>query len=35
MTNTENKIRYDKLGFWERNKLSGGYLLQKKISEKA
>ncbi|MCR4756858.1 MAG: carbohydrate ABC transporter permease [Butyrivibrio sp.] len=35
MTNTENKIRYDKLGFWERNKLSGGYLLQKKISERA
>jgi multiple sugar transport system permease protein len=35
MTNTENNSRYDKLGFWERNKLSGGYLLQKKISERA
>lgn len=35
MTNTENTSRYDKLGFWERNKLSGGYLLQKKISERA
>ena len=34
MTNTENNSRYDKLGFWERNKLSGGYLLQKKISER-
>ncbi len=35
MTNVEKTAMYDKLSFWERNKLSGGYLLQKKISEKA
>ena len=26
---------YKKMGFWERNKLSGGYLLKKVIGEKA
>ena len=35
MTNMENSAGYKKLTFWERNKLSGGYLLQKVIMEKA
>ncbi len=35
MTNMENSAGYSKLGFWERNKLSGGYLLQKLIMDKA
>lgn len=35
MTNMENSAGYKKLTFWERNKLSGGYLLQKVITEKA
>ncbi len=33
MTNAE--ASYKKLGFWERNKLSGGYLLKKVVGEKA
>ena len=35
MTKTENKAGYAKQSFWERNKLSGGYLLQKVITERA
>jgi multiple sugar transport system permease protein len=35
MTNTQNQVSYTKLGFWERNKLSGGYVLQKLLMSKA
>ena len=35
MSKMENQAGYLKMGFWERNKLSGGYLLQKVITEKA
>ncbi|WP_026653064.1 carbohydrate ABC transporter permease [Butyrivibrio proteoclasticus] len=35
MTNVENKAGYAKLSFWERNKLSGGYLLKKIVGERA
>ncbi|WP_026523716.1 carbohydrate ABC transporter permease [Butyrivibrio sp. MB2005] len=35
MTNSEAMASYKKMGFWERNKLSGGYLLKKVIGEKA
>ncbi|WP_035769191.1 carbohydrate ABC transporter permease [Butyrivibrio sp. NC2002] len=34
MTNTDTQT-YKKLGFWERNRLSGGYLLKKVVGEKA
>ena len=33
MTNMESKTGYKKLTFWERNRLSGGYLLKKVIME--
>jgi multiple sugar transport system permease protein len=35
MTNVENHAEYDKLGFWERNKLSGGYLFKKVVGQRA
>ena len=35
MSNVQNSTGYKKLTFWERNKLSGGYLLQKVIMERA
>ena len=35
MTNVENNAGYKKLTFWERNKLSGGYLLQKVVTQRA
>ena len=35
MTNMESNTGYKKLTFWERNRLSGGYLLQKVIMERA
>ena len=34
MTNMENSAGYKKLTFWERNKLSGGYLLQLELEER-
>ena len=35
MTNVQNTTEFKKLTFWERNKLSGGYLLQKVVMERA
>ena len=35
MTNVENKAGYAKLGFWERNRLSGGYVFRKLIMDRA
>ena len=35
MTNTQQNSTYAKMGFWERNKLSGGYLLKMTVGEKA
>ena len=35
MTNVENKAGYAKLGFWERNRLSGGYVFKKLIMDRA
>ncbi len=35
MTNAEALVSYKKMSFWERNKLSGGYLLKKKALERA
>ncbi|MCR5320414.1 MAG: carbohydrate ABC transporter permease, partial [Lachnospiraceae bacterium] len=35
MTKAEKQRTYTQLGFWERNKASGGYLLKKEVSKRA